>query len=221
MKVKELMTREPVAVGPETPLKDVAALLVERRISGVPVIGERLEVLGVVSEADILARERGPARPPERLLGWLLAGGAADDDLLTARTAHEAMTTPPVTIGPNRHVSHAARLMTDHGIKRLPVIDSDGTLVGIVTRSDLLRAFARPDETIAREIRDDITSALWLEQPESVVVRVERGEVTLSGEVERKSDAELLRRYVTRVPGVVSVSSTLEWRWDDSKVAVL
>ena len=118
MKVKELMTREPVAVGPETPLKDVAALLVERRISGVPVIGERLEVLGVVSEADVLARERGPARPPERLLGWLLAGGAADDDLLTARTAHEAMTTPPVTIGPNRHVSHAARLMTERHRER-------------------------------------------------------------------------------------------------------
>ena len=109
--------------------------------------------------------------------------------------------------------------MTENGIKRLPVVDSHGTLIGIVTRADLVRAFARPDHEIEREIREDvILRSLWIEAP-SVVVRVERGEVRLSGRLERRADAELLEQFVARVPGVVSVHSTLRWRWDDRKAS--
>ena len=145
MKIEELMTRDPVAVGPETPLKDVATILLEHGISGVPVIGERLEVIGVVSEADIVAKEAGPDPRDRRLIAWLLGGRHVDEKKLAARTAAEAMTAPPVTIGAGRSVSEAARLMTDRGIKRLPVVDADGVLLGIVTRTDLVRAFARTD----------------------------------------------------------------------------
>jgi len=116
-------------------------------------------------------------------------------------------------------VHQAACLMTENGIKRLPVVDSHGTLIGIVTRADLVRAFARPDHEIEREIREDVVRRiLWIEAP-SVVVRAERGEVRLSGRLERRSDAELLEQFVARVPGVVSVHSTLGWRWDDRKVS--
>jgi len=217
MKVKELMTEHVLAVGPEAPLKDAAAILAENRISGLPVISEQRRVLGVVSEADILIKERGPEARHGGLIAWLLVGGLPDDERLSARSSGEAMTSPAITIGAESHVSEAARLMTENGIKRLPVVDADHKLVGIVTRSDLVRAFARPDEEIGREIREDVVQrALWIEDG-ALDVRVERGEVTLSGEVERRSDAELLPPFVGRVPGVVTVQSTLTWRWDDRK----
>lgn len=222
MRIGDLMTRDYVAVGADTTLKEVATTLVERGISGVPVIGERLEVLGVVSEADIVVKERGPEPKPGGLLGWLLAGGRwlPDDKRFAARTAGEAMTTPAITIRADRRITEAARLMVEHGIKRLPVVDRDAALVGIVTRTDLVRAFARTDAEIERDIREELDRALLLEQPQSLAIHVEQGEVTLSGHVERKFDAELLPRFVARVPGVVSVESTVEWRLDDSKVDV-
>jgi CBS domain-containing protein len=170
-------------------------------------------------------RRRIPPRAKDRrcsqgLIGWLLAGGLQDDEKLAARKCGEAMTSPAITFGAARHISEAARLMTENGIKRLPVFDADGKLVGIVTRCDLVRAFARPDGEIEREIREDvIRNTLWIEG-EGLDVCVERGEVTLSGELERRSDVELLQRFAARVPGVVTVHSTLTWRWDDRKASV-
>ncbi len=217
MKIEKLMSENAIAVGADTPLRDVAAILAEHRISGLPVIGERLQVIGVVSEADILLKEQGPGPQHARIVGWLLAGGVPDTDKLSARTAGEAMTSPAITIRPEAQVSYAARLMTENGIKRLPVVDAHGTLIGIVTRADLVRAFARPDEEIEHEIREAVLHRmLWLEQS-GAFVRVERGEVRLSGKLERRSDAELLEQFVARVPGVVSVNSTLRWSWDDGK----
>jgi CBS domain-containing protein len=219
MKIKELMSENPIAVGPETPLREVAILLAEHGISGLPVVGERLEVLGVVSEADILVKEQGPATRRGGIVSWLLADGVPDPAKLAARTAGEAMTSPAITVGPDAHVYYAARLMTENRIKRLPVVDSHGTLVGIVTRADLVRAFARPDHEIEREIREDVMRRiLWLEAP-SVVVRVERGEARLSGRLDGRADAELLEQFVARVPGVVAVHSTLRWSWDDRKAS--
>ena len=217
MKVEELMSRDVISVAPDTSLKDVAALLVERGISGVPVIDRDRAVVGVVSEADILIKERGSVARHGRLLGWLLEGGTADDDKLAARTAGEAMTAPALTVGSRAPVAAAARLMTEKGIKRLPVVNSKDVLVGIVTRSDLVKAFARSDEEIAREIREDVVlRTLWIDG-EAPYVRVDGGDVTLSGELERRSDVELLPGLVARVPGVVSVHSTVTWRWDDQR----
>lgn len=216
MKIEELMTRDPVAVGPDTPLKDVATILLEHRISGVPVIGERLEVLGVVSEADIVAKEAGPESHDRRMIAWLLGGRELDEQKLAARTAAEAMTSPAVTIAVGRTVTEAARLMTNDGIKRLPVVDDEGALIGIVTRTDLVRAFARTDREIEREIRDTVLRTLWIEEP-GLNLRVEHGEVRLSGKIQRRADAELLETFAARVPGVVAVHSTLRWAWDDTK----
>lgn len=217
MKVADLMTRDPVAVGPETPLKDVAAILLEHGISGVPVIGERLEVLGVVSEADIVAKEAGPDPRDRRLIARLLSGRDVDRQKVEARTAVEAMHSPAITVGAGVTVTEAARLLTEHGIKRLPVVDEDGTLIGIVTRTDLVRAFTRSDREIAREIRDMVLETLWLEEP-GLHLSVERGDVRLAGKVQRRTDAELIAQLTHRIPGVVGVHSTLRWAWDDRRL---
>ena len=217
MKLSEVMTSDPIGVGPETPLKDVAAILLEHRISGVPVIGERLEVLGVVSEADIIAKEVGPDPRERRLLGWLVGGRRVDQERIAARTAGEAMSSPAITVGPQETVAEAARLMTANGIKRLPVVD-DGVLIGIVTRTDLVRAFTRSDDEIEHEIREMLLERLWLDEP-GLRLHVERGEVRFAGRMRRRSDAELLALLTRRVPGVVDVHSTLGWDWDDGHPA--
>ena len=218
MKVSELMNQNVVTVSPETSLKQVASVLTEQRISGVPVVGADGRILGVVSEADIVLGEQGPARAHSRLLGWIVDGGKADGERLAARSAGEAMTEPAITIRAGSDVSLAARRMTDAGVKRLPVVDRDDRVVGIVTRSDLVRAFARSDRELEQEIRGVIRSALWLNHPELVEVQVNEGETVLAGTVDRRSDEELLRLFVARIPGIVGVRSTVEWGWDDRKV---
>jgi predicted transcriptional regulator len=124
------------------------------------------------------------------------------------------MTSPALTIEPCRPVAEAAKLMVEKGINRLPVV-SGGRLVGIVTRADLVRAFHRPDEEIEHEISDDVLlSTLWID-PGRVSISVSNGEVSLSGEVETRTQAELVEAYVRRVPGVVDVHSELTWTVDD------
>jgi signal-transduction protein with cAMP-binding, CBS, and nucleotidyltransferase domain len=123
----------------------------------------------------------------------------------------EAMSAPPVTIGPDRPVSEAAMLMLDEGVNRLPVVDG-GALLGLVSRADLVRAFVRTDSEIQGEIEQEaIRRALWLD-PANVRVTVESGHVKLSGSVSTETDAELLLTFVRRVPGVVDVTSDVTVR---------
>ncbi|MCS7006311.1 MAG: CBS domain-containing protein [Gaiellaceae bacterium] len=211
MRVSELMTEDVVTVRPEISLRDAAALLAERRISGVPVVDDEGRVVGVLSEADIVAKAGGP-RHGHRLLGWLFEPDLDLGDKIAARTVGEAMSVPPVTIEAERRVHEAARIMASEGINRLPVVSAEGKLVGIVTRADVVRAFARSDAEIAREIEHEILQrTLWLE-PGSVTVAVVDGVVTLRGEVESEADAELLPVFVSRVPGVVEVRSDVRPR---------
>jgi CBS-domain-containing membrane protein len=202
-------------VAPETSLKDVAAILSKRGISGLPVVDEGGRVVGVVSEADILMKEKAPEQRRGGIIGWFLEPQDPEEVAkLGARTAAEAMTSPVVTIEPESSVAKAAALMVDRGVNRLPVV-ADGELVGIVTRADLVRAFNRDDLEIAREIREDVILKKFWIPPETVTVGVDGGEVTLAGEVEKQSLAELLADFVERVPGVVSVASSLSWREAD------
>jgi CBS domain-containing protein len=212
MKVKDVMSRKVLIVRADAPLKDAAMLMAEHRISGLPVVDFGGHVVGVLSEGDILFKEAGYASKTESFFErWLSLPMPELDAKLAAHTAGEAMTAPAVTIGPTRPLTEAANAMIDNGVKRLPVVDAAGNLVGIVTRADLVRAFVRSDEAIAREIRDDvIRRSLWIE-PDSIEVVVERGEVRLAGEVETKAEAELIPEFVQRVPGVVSVLSKLRW----------
>lgn len=216
MKVQDVMTSEVVTVRPDTPLKEVARILAERRISGVPVVTEEGEVVGVVSEGDILFKERGPSER-KGILAWLLDPYGMEGQLkLEARTAAEAMTAPARTIAPWRSVSAAAAEMLEEGVNRLPVVDDEGRLVGIVTRADLVRAFVRPDEEIEREIREHVLrQALWLRDPDAVTVAVEGGKVSLGGSVDTRTDAELVSAFAARIPGVVEVESSIGWLEDD------
>jgi CBS domain-containing protein len=220
MTVRELMSEDVATVEPSTSLKAVAVLLAGRRISGVPVVGPDRSVLGVVSEADIVARERGDGPPRTGILAWLAGETAEEAARLQARTAGEAMSSPAITVGPGSDVSFAARRMTDAGVKRLPVVAGDGRLVGILTRSDLVRAFARSDAALEKEIHKLLRETLWLDEPERVTVDVDDGEVALAGQVDRRSDAELLRLFVPRIPGVIAVESAVTWAWDDREARV-
>ena len=212
MNVRELMSTEVVTAVPDEALRDVARRLVEHGISGVPVCDEALRVVGVVSEGDILFKERGKAAP-RRPLARILDSGAREEAMkVQARTVAEAMTAPAITITPSRTAAYAARLMLENGVNRLPVVVQDGTLVGIVTRADLVRAFARPDAEIAAEIRDDILRrVLWVE-PEVIDLAVQDGAVTLAGRLETTTEAEVLHSLVEKVPGVVAVESTVTGR---------
>lgn len=214
MKVADVMRRDVTTVAPQTPLRDVAMILAERRISGLPVV-DADEVVGVVSEADILMKERSRPDEPTGLLARVFT--PRDDEAeakLMATTAAEAMSAPAVTVEPTMPLGRAAAIMADRGINRLPVVDG-GALVGIVTRADLVRAFVRDDTAIHGEIENDVVlKQFWL-PPGSVNTRVENGVVTLGGSVERRSVAELLAAVVERVPGVVSVTSNLTWQEDD------
>jgi CBS domain-containing protein len=210
MKVRDLMSRDVLTVTPETPLKDAAALLARKGISGVPVVDEAGSVVGVFSEADILAKASAET-PRGGLLAWLLEPSLDLHDKIAATTVDEAMSAPAVTIRPDRHVHEAASLMIEESVNRLPVVD-DGTLVGIVTRADIVRAFTRTDDEIAEEIREEILArTLWIE-PGKVTMEVVDGIVRLEGEVDSEADAELLPVFVARVPGVVSVRTTLRTR---------
>jgi CBS domain-containing protein len=208
MRVRDVMTQDVATVAPDTDLRDLAALLVQKRISGVPVV-EGGRVVGVVSERDILFKERSSTGLSRGVLGWLMDEG----DLtlkIDARTAREAMTSPPLTIGPARGVADAAAIMLDENVSRLPVVDH-GRLVGIVTRHDLVRAFARSDDQIRQEIDSDPLVRSYWRQPGSYDIAVRKGIVTLTGKVGNKEQAQLIEAFVDRVPGVVGITSKLHW----------
>jgi CBS domain-containing protein len=218
MRVRELMTEQVLTIGPEAPIKDVARILVENGISGLPVCDIEGHVLGVVSEGDILYKEHDPrdshAGGP---LGWIVDGvpnhaGYAKAQALTAR---KAMTSPAVTIAPWESAADAARIMCERRVNRLPVV-KDERLVGIVTRADLVRAFTRTDAEIQRELKQDVVErTMWIDSGKVEAV-VEGGRATLSGRLHKRSDVELLSRLVARVPGVVAVDSSVTWEIDDT-----
>ena len=212
MKVKDIMSTEVVTVGPKTSLKDVARVLVEHRISGIPVVDDDGVVLGVVSEGDLLFKERGPVER-KGILWWILDEyGLEGQAKLAARTAAEAMSSPARTIEPWSSVAAAATQMLDEHVNRLPVVHQ-GCLVGIVTRADLVRAFIRSDSDIEGEIRE-LMRGLLLPDMGDVEVEVDEGDVVLAGQLERRSDAEIVNRRAAGVLGVMSVDSRVTWRED-------
>lgn len=216
MRVREIMSSGLITVGPDASLKDVASLLAEHAISGVPVVDGAGAVLGVVSKTDILIKQR--ALPDEQTGMLARLRGARGEGISTiekveARTAAEAMTAPAVTIDQEREVGAAAALMLDNRFNRLPVVHG-GKLVGIVTRSDLVRAFTRSDEDIEREIREEIIEHSFWVPAGAIHVTVCEGVVQLVGEIETRADAEMLPEVVRKAVGVVAVESNLSWRVD-------
>ncbi len=216
VRVGDVMTRDVVSVTPDTPIKDVAVVLVERGISGLPVRDAEGAVVGVLSEADLLVKQGGPPEHSGGLFAWLVDTASSPDlAKLRAHTAGEAMTAPAITVEVDSPVTEAARTMVSLGVNRLPVVE-DGTLVGIVTRADLVRLFTRSDEEIAREIREDVVGRMLWIAPERLEVEVDEGEVVLRGQVDTELEADLLEKRVPLVAGVVGVRSELSWAVDRS-----
>ena len=209
--VEQVMTTKVITVSPETPIAEVARILVEREISGLPVVDAGGRVVGVVSEGDLLVREAGHWSDEHRRR----RGGKVD-----AQTAGEAMTSPALTIEPFRAIHAVAEIMIEHHVNRLPVVDPEGRLLGLVSRADLVRTFVRTDAQLEETIRTEVLiREMWLD-PDKFEVRVERGVAKVTGTTIKRSTAEVIARLLAMVPGIVSVETDITWDIDDGGVTV-
>jgi CBS domain-containing protein len=212
--VKDLMTTQVVTVRPATPFKDIVARLAEHRVSAMPVVDDAGRVLGVVSEADLLLKEEFPDPDQDMPLFWTKRR-RLEREKAAGSTARDLMSVALVSISPDATVVEAARRMHRANIKRLPVIGEGGRLVGIVSRSDLLKVFNRPDRSIRREIMDDVIVGEFTMDPDRFFIHVDDGVVVLQGRVERRSLIPYLVRAVHGVEGVVRVEDRLAYDIDD------
>lgn len=212
LRVADVMTTTVATVRPTATFKEMVRLMVERRVSCVPVVGDAGEVLGIVTEGDLIVKEEG-----ERLEGvpwWRPADRSAAHAKAAGTTAAELMSSPAITVGMREHLAVAARAMQRHRVKHLPVVDG-ARLVGVVSRCDLLSVYARDDADIRTDVVDGVVRRWLFLDPERIEVIVEEGRVHLSGELERRSDVEMVVRLVRGLDGVVAVENDLGYRYDD------
>ncbi|MCC9711309.1 CBS domain-containing protein [Streptomyces sp. MNU76] len=204
--VGDVMTRTVVTVGRGTVFKEIVRLMRDRRISAVPVVEAGGRVVGVVSEADLLPKEEFRDSDPDR---YTQLRRLADLAKAGAVTAEELMTSPALTVGSGETLAQAARTMARARVKRLPVVDAGGVLVGVVSRADLLKVFLRTDEEIAEEVRREVVAYLFPAPDSAVRVDVRDGVVRLGGRVRDTSLVPVAARLVRAVEGVVSVDFDL------------
>lgn len=198
MRVAELMTETVTAIAPDAPLRRAAELMVGARVSGLPVVDEDRRLVGIITEGDFLRREAG--RSP-----W------SEDQAADGILVRDVMTPGAITITPDQQLAEAARLMRRHGVKRLPVVDPKGRLVGMVTRADVLVSFLRPAHDVREEVESELIGRLLTLGPDRVRVEVRDGIVTLEGTLPTRFDAEVLLRMTRRVDGVIGIVDRLRW----------
>ncbi|MDQ7859803.1 MAG: CBS domain-containing protein [Armatimonadota bacterium] len=218
---RDIMTTPVITARPETTVKDLAAIMTTHRISGVPIVNEELELVGIVTEGDLLYKEVLP-RPaePSRLVRRLPLRGVlrAEEQARKAEAARafEIMTSPVLTVAETATVHEIAQVMVAHGINRVVVMRA-GRVAGIVSRADVLKAFRRPDAELAELIRQSFQHDLWIDLSD-VTVEVRDGVVFLDGTVERRSERELAEKWAAMADGVVEVRNRLSYRVDDAHV---
>lgn len=212
--VQDVMTRTVIVVNASAPFKELVGLMDEHRVSALPVVDGEGRLVGIVSEADLLLKE-----------GYTPSGGERhvfegrrrriERSKASGLVAAQLMTAPVVTVSPEASLGEAARRMHERRVKRLPVVDAEGRVVGIVSRADLLKVFLRCDEEIRHEVvRDVIERTLWID-PLTIRVEVRDGVVLLQGQVERRSLIPVFVSLVQRVEGVVGVDARLSYEVDD------
>jgi len=214
--VADVMTRRVATVTEETTYKQIVETLTKNGVSAVPVVDLDQHVIGVVSEADLLHKVDIAGLEPH---GWPLERKRTRiaREKANADFAGDLMTVPPITVTESDSVAVAARLMDTEQVKRLPVVDSKGRLVGIVSRSDLLRPYLRTDEDLREEISQGVLlRTMWMD-PREFTVAVDQGIVTIRGEVERSSSIPILIGIIRSVPGVVDVIERVSIRLDDDR----
>jgi CBS domain-containing protein len=211
-RVGDVMTTSVVTVDRITPYQEIDRLLTEHRISGMPVLKMGRTVVGVVSEADLLAAEDETSRRAR------MASSIGQQHRLLRRQAPESltagtlMTTPAITISSDATIPAAARLMNTHHIRRLPVVNDHGELLGIVSRRDLLSVFLRPDADVRHDVRQVLDEILVTDDPKNITLTVRHGVVTLAGTVRPESHRDLLPlaiRMIWDIDGVVDVANRL------------
>jgi CBS domain-containing protein len=218
-KVKDVMTTEVVAVREDTAFKEIVSVLLRTGVGAVPVLDSTGQVRGVVSESDLLAKEADPtafeeSHPLER------HRRRVERRKTGASVAADLMSAPAVVTFEHAGVGDAAREMRHHRIKRLPVVDGlSGRLVGIVSRSDVLRVYTRPDEEIRRDVLEEVIAKESAMDPTPFKVTVTDGNVVVGGQIERRSLIPLLLHAIRGVEGVVSAESTLTFKFDDTLIA--
>lgn len=209
--VRDVMTTQVMWVEQDTPFAAIAAALRQYRVSAFPVLNEKGEVIGIVSESDLLnklALGGGEDHVP-----GMIGGILRHKELEKARgvTAGELMTTPPVTVSPDDTVEHAARLMYVRGVKRLPVVDEDNHLTGIVSRADVLTVYGRPDDEIAEDIRASVLLPEGTANPSAFDVAVTDGVATLTGRPQTCEQGHNIVFRIRHVQGVVAVRDRLDY----------
>lgn len=218
-KVRNVMTTDVATVLEGTPFKEVAKVMARRDVSAVPVVDRTRHVLGVVSEADLLVKqgtqEIGWTRSPRSR--WRRRRDRRRAEAITAGTL---MSKPAVTVTENTTVAGAARTLTEHRVKRAPVVDDDGRLVGIVSRKDLLTVFLRADEDIREEIvRRVFEGGIGIPvSPGTVTVDVNEGQVRLAGQLDLRSQLPLVEQMTRHIDGVVDVVVSMTYRHDDTRI---
>ena len=205
------MTVQVASVRKDTPFAAIAAALREYRVSAFPVLDEAGQVIGVVSESDLLAKLAlggGEEGTPGMIAGILHQHQV---EKARAVTAAELMTAPAATISPDDTLEDAARLMYVRKVKRLPVTDEAGHLVGIVSRADVLAFYDRPDTEIGEEIRNDVAVRESQADAARLDVSVTDGIVTLTGRPRTCTQGHDLVRRAHHVRGVVAVRDRLDY----------
>ncbi|MFC4020098.1 CBS domain-containing protein [Micromonospora sp. GCM10011542] len=213
--VGDVMTRDVATVEERTPYREIVDVLLRRGVSAVPVVDGFRRVLGVVSEADLLHKIESAGEPEQRRIfeSRRRRGARGKAEALLAR---DLMTAPPVTTYPQATLPAAARLLNREQVKRLPVLDDLGRLVGIVNRGDLLRVHLRSDAEIREDIVQEVLRRVLAVRDGLVTVQVRDGEVTLAGRLDRRSAVDLAGRLAAQVSGVVLVSNAIEYEADDT-----
>lgn len=204
--VSDVMTRSVVTVVRDTPFKEIVRAMERRNVSALPVLDPGGRVVGVVSEADLL--------PKEEFRSHQVSGSErrwSPTDLVKAQasTAEQLMSSPAITVRPDVTLARAARIMGVRHVRRLPVVDEDARLRGIVTRGDLLKVFLRSDEEIEEEVRRTVVGYLFPALGHTIHVSVHEGVVSLRGRVHDTSLIWVAERLVRAVEGVVDVESRL------------
>jgi len=210
-RVDDVMTSDVVAVREDTPYHEIVELLIGRRISAVPVVDASRQAVGVISEWDLLLKVSDVPAPTILVTPRY----RRDVEKARARAARDVMTSPVVSVLPSLSVAAAARRMQKTHVKRLMVEDDLGRVVGIVTRSDLLKIHLRPDADLRHDISEEILRRVLAVERGTIQVEVTEGVVTLAGRLHFRSPTDTVVRLTGQVPGVVDVVNHLQYEVDD------
>jgi len=202
MRVVDLMTTDPISVSPATGIKEAARIMFRHRVSGLPVVDGGNRIVGIITEADFLRLE--------------VQREESDEPLDVERVA-DVMNRGVVTVDPDASLYEAAKIMVAQDVKRLPVADDAGLLLGIISRADVVSVFTRPDDVIEDEIREDLIRRVLFVDPDELDVSVENGVITFVGEIGTRTEARMLAELARRLDGVIRVDSRLTWRIDDTR----